>query len=52
MGAPATSDLAIVLLISETDKFDNVPPTPVERDMTQTAAPTDETQIHSSRGIT
>ncbi len=53
VGAPATSDLAIVLLVNETDRlFITSPLTPAGRDQTQTAAPTDETQIHSSRGVT
>ena len=53
VGALAISDLAIVLLVNETDRlFMASPLTSGGRDPTQTAAPTDETQIHSSRGVT
>ena len=37
---------------SQKRKGVNIPLTSARRDPTQTAAPTDETQIHSSRGVT
>ncbi len=53
VGATAISDLAIVLLVNETDRlFITSPLASAGRDPTQTATPTDETQIHSSRGVT